>query len=570
MPRTITITFEDGTSHVYQNAPDTITPQDVQARAQQEFGKGVKAIDGGRNASASPMTRTDKVLQGMKDPISGGAQLLTKMLPDSVVSAGNDLNNWLADKTGLVGKLPSGGVDQQVREQEVAYQAQRKAAGETGFDGYRTIGNIVSPANLALASKLPQAATTAGRIGVGVAGGLATGATSPVTEGDFWVEKGKQVAWGGVFGGAVPAVASGISRVISPNASVNPQLAMLKKEGVRPTVGQTLGGWANAVEEKAQSLPLVGDAITSARSKARDQFNNAAINRATREVGVKVSGTGNAAVREAGDEIGKVYEAGKAALGNFAIDQQASTELAQLRRMVAALPKKEQYQFQLIDRIFKNELSPQGHLLADGFKKLDSKLGAEASKFSGSSDAYQKSLGEAVAEMQRIITENAKRANPNAAEMLNKADKAWANLVRIEGAATAAKGTEGVFTPGQLMSAVRGADKSVRDRATARGTATMQDLANAGQRVLGNKIPDSGTAPRLMWGGLGAAAYAAPVTTGLGVAGGLTAYSAPAQWLLRHLASTRPNSAQPIAETVRQVSPYLIPAGSQAGLGLLN
>jgi hypothetical protein len=47
MPRDITVTFEDGTNHVYKGAPDDITPDAVQARATKEFGKSVLSLDGG-------------------------------------------------------------------------------------------------------------------------------------------------------------------------------------------------------------------------------------------------------------------------------------------------------------------------------------------------------------------------------------------------------------------------------------------------------------------------------------------------------------------------------------------
>jgi len=50
--RNVTVTFADGSQHTYQNAPDDITPEDVTARAQQEFGQPVTALDGGR---ASPL-----------------------------------------------------------------------------------------------------------------------------------------------------------------------------------------------------------------------------------------------------------------------------------------------------------------------------------------------------------------------------------------------------------------------------------------------------------------------------------------------------------------------------------
>jgi hypothetical protein len=51
MPRNITVTFGDGSTHVYQNAPDTLTPQDVAARAASDFGgRAVTNIDGGNPA----------------------------------------------------------------------------------------------------------------------------------------------------------------------------------------------------------------------------------------------------------------------------------------------------------------------------------------------------------------------------------------------------------------------------------------------------------------------------------------------------------------------------------------
>jgi len=56
MPRNITVTFNDGSTHVYQNAPDDITPDAVTARAQKEFGRTVTALDGGREAPAPAET----------------------------------------------------------------------------------------------------------------------------------------------------------------------------------------------------------------------------------------------------------------------------------------------------------------------------------------------------------------------------------------------------------------------------------------------------------------------------------------------------------------------------------
>lgn len=59
MPRNITITFDDGTTHVYKNAPDDVTPRSVYDRAAKEFsGKKIANVDGGRSGAASQPDRT--------------------------------------------------------------------------------------------------------------------------------------------------------------------------------------------------------------------------------------------------------------------------------------------------------------------------------------------------------------------------------------------------------------------------------------------------------------------------------------------------------------------------------
>lgn len=63
MPRNITVTFSDGTSHVYENAPDDITPDMVTARAQKEFNKSVTALDGGRRATPATISEIPTLRQ---------------------------------------------------------------------------------------------------------------------------------------------------------------------------------------------------------------------------------------------------------------------------------------------------------------------------------------------------------------------------------------------------------------------------------------------------------------------------------------------------------------------------
>lgn len=72
MPRNITVTFDDGSTHVYKNAPDNLTPDQVSARAQQEFGRSVASLDGGKKSAEAGMF--DGVISAAKNIGTGLAK----------------------------------------------------------------------------------------------------------------------------------------------------------------------------------------------------------------------------------------------------------------------------------------------------------------------------------------------------------------------------------------------------------------------------------------------------------------------------------------------------------------
>lgn len=523
----------------------------------------------GEQAKPAPMSKSSALSMGLTDPIQGGAQLLTKMLPDSVVQEGNRLNNFLADKTGLVAKLPEGGVDQQTREREAAYQAQRSAAGEKGIDWTRLFGNVVNPVNVALAARAPAAVSLLGRMGIGAGLGATTSALAPVTDGEFAKEKAKQMAIGGVAGGVVPAVAAGVGRVISPKASTNPDLQLLKREGVFPTVGQSLGGRWNALEEKLMSVPILGDAIANARTRTLEQFNKAAINRAS--AGTAVAETGHVGVSKAANAAGQAYDDAASMVKGVQFDAQFAHDLGQLKQMSKSLLPGMRSKFNdALKDVVGGRTSRAGAMLPDTFKKVDSEIGQMARRYSGSSVASEQELGAALTQFQNLLRQQATRVNPAYGEALDAANSAYANLVRVEGAAKAAKNSGGVFTPAQLNAAIQQAESGVRKRAVAHGKALMQDLGGAGQNVIGNKVPNSFTADRalLSAGALGSGVMSPWIPAGL--VGGALGYTPPAQALLRGLVSSRPALAEPIANVLNQTSPVLAPAGGLFGLQMLN
>lgn len=523
----------------------------------------------GGTASA-PISRTKRVLKGVKDPIDAVAQMAYNAIPESVQKAGNAINNAIADKTGLLSRIPEGGLNQQIAEDEKAYQQARAAAGSEGFDAYRTAGNVLS--TLPLAAAIPgSAATLGGRMGLGTLAGGAGGALQPVTEGDFLPEKAKQVALGAVTGGAIPVIASGVSRIVSPAASKNTNLQVLRQAGVRPTIGQALGGMANRVEEKAQSIPIMGDAITAARRGAVEDFNKASINKALEPIGKSVSDIGTEGISKASGAISNAYKDALNKLGGVKFDGQFAQELQSLSALSSNMTPDmaRKFQNELRNRVI-GRMSPSGGMTAQTFKNVDSELGALVRDFGKSSMGSEKEFAGAIKELQASIRRQAERVSAEYAAGVKPADAAFARMVRVESAGKKAALQDGVFTPGQLMQAVREADKSVRKSATARGDALLQDFASAGQNVLGNKYPDSGTAGRMLLGAGGLASGLVNPAIPLGLTAGAAAYLTPLQRFAVSVLADRPQQANALAEAIRKSSPRFAAAGAVGANSLAN
>ena len=527
--------------------------------------------------NATPLSRTEKYLQGVKDPINAGAQLFTNMLPDGVVNTGNQLNNWLAEKTGLLAKVPEGGVNQMVSDEEKAYQARRAAGGEQGLDAYRLTGNILNPATFAAAARTPQAATLLGKVLVGAgSGGIVSATTTPVTNNqeDFWKEKAKQTGLGMAFGGLLPVLGAGVSRVVSPKASTNPQLELLKEAGVNPTIGQTLGGWANKAEEKLQSLPIMGDAITAARNKANKGFETAVYDKTLEKIGDKlpqgVSGrdalvyTENALKTNYDDVLGKI--------GAIKKDEIFTSKVDNLKDLVNKLvmPKAEKAKFASALNDVEESINKNGFMTSDAYKAIESSLGQDVRKLGASTNIYEGKISTAVKQLQEELRGLLQRNAGGYADDLGKANSGWALFKRAQNSAGKLGAEDGAFTPGQYLNSVRALDKSKDKGAFARGSALGQELGDAGKTILANKVPDSGTAQRILYGTGAVASGALNPAIPIGLFTGAGAYMSPVQKLLSGAVTQRPESAVQLAELIRKYSTTVAPAGSIAGLNFVN
>lgn len=159
MSRDITITFEDGSTHVYKGAPDTTTPEIVQKRAEAQFGKSVTGIDGGRKSGPPPdegfLTTVRKGIQDAVEPVlSVGANMIMAPIANFAGAAGDIYSR--ATGTANIG------ADVQRDVQGLAFQPrtergqERLAAVGEAFDKSKLAG--LPMADLSVLSPMAQSA----------------------------------------------------------------------------------------------------------------------------------------------------------------------------------------------------------------------------------------------------------------------------------------------------------------------------------------------------------------------------------------------------------------------------
>jgi len=248
---------------------------------------------------------TSGFLMGLKDPITAGAQMLPRGL-SYLTSLGGAAPNVVSEY--LAGEAQR--VDEMAKAEEAQYQANRAAAGESGFDAARLAGNVINPANIAAGLRGAQAVGALGK-GVGTqaaAGGAIGGALSPVYDTEnFASEKAIQSGMGALGGKLGQEVTERLGSVVSPLVTKAQQT--MKDLGIELTPGQLIGGRFKSLEEFAQNLPLIGSDIEKARQKVLFNFNKSMINKALNKVDAKLEDdvVGRDAVSYAHDVIDTAY-----------------------------------------------------------------------------------------------------------------------------------------------------------------------------------------------------------------------------------------------------------------------
>lgn len=535
----------------------------------------------------APSTAWQSFKQGMKDPLTGLGQLAEHILPERFNEANHEFNNWLHKYAPhLIQEVPttnaagapvkgSAAFDELARNEDRQLAAQREAAGEKGVDWYRIAGNIASPTTLATPGlgAAGKGATLAARTAKGAVQGAAQAATAPVAgDGDYWTEKGKQATTGAAVGGAMSALTGAAARIIKPITSEAAQ--KLTKAGVSLTPGQILGGWWQRAEDAATSIPLVGDAIKVAQRRGHQTFNTAVLNEALATIGEKLPSklqSGHAAVQHVRETLGNAYDdllpklkgdlhAAHTVMEDGKTHITLKTELDAIRKMGENLPEQQQQDLnRIIDQEVLSKFNEHGLASGKALKDIQEKLNAESTNFA-TGGPYERTLAGGIKEVNAAVRRMIKEANPEHAAQLDKINKGYALFKRAQRAAGSVAAPEGTFTPAQYLNAIKALDKTKDKRAFSEGAAVGQGLAQAGKSVLSQTVPDSGTAMREIMTGSGGLAAGATLGGIYGAGAALAApvlYSRAGTDLMRKLLTARPQSAQPIANAVRQSAPLL-------------
>lgn len=376
-------------------------------------------------------------------------------------------------------------------------------------------------------------------------------------------------AVGGGLGGAVgQGVVGGIAKAVSPRARDGAR--ELAKDGVPLTVGQTMGGAAQRVEDTVAGVPFIGDPIIGARRRSLEGYNRKVLDDALAPIGETVDPrvpVGRDAIQVAQDKVRAGYNEVLDGL-DLRLDDLFLEQTAELETLVQKLPKAERIAFRNeADEILEAMSNESETMLGQTFKEADSNLRWTYKKALKSDDPNKERLGKALRQLHANMMGMVRRQHPDRAPRLDALDQSYAKLSVVEDAANFEGAKEGMFTPSHLWRA--GKKRTDRKRLAA-GKGFDQRDTEAAKNIFGQTIPDSGTAGRMIASGalgVGGTAFA-PRAVLPAYAASAAMYSSPGQKLLRTLLLERGEgqTAETIREALEKAAQYSGRFGTATGV----
>lgn len=505
-----------------------------------------------------------RFVQGAAEPVVGAAQLAA-----NVTGVGSDYMNRKA------------------KEGEEFYQASRRAAGlsPSDWDYWAGAGNMATTLapgvgmglrGAGLAGAAARSTGMGAMAARGAASGAGMAAAQPVAdvseENPYAGQKIGQIIAGGATGALAGPAGHFIGEAMVP--SVTPEAQKMMAEGWKPTIGQMFGPESNIkrMEDIGEKVPILGSWIRDARERSLESYNRVAVDRALKPIGQSLPeevGVGHEAFTYAEKQIGKEYDRLHQHV-TLKMDDELTNDLQTIMLEAKTLPAQQRQQLQdiILDQIDDRLANNKGILPGHQVQNTTGELGRLTRTRIQDQNADIKDLGWKLQDVRNAVDDALERQNPEHAEALRNANKAWSHLIRLEDAtkSTTSAARFGAFTP-QALSVAAG--KKGSSRLGARGENLYQDLAEAGKRLIPSNVASSGTAEREqtmkllgtvgLGGGAGYTLGPLPAAAALAIP---ALYSQPGQAMARSALSRGLLGQQnkEVADLLRAYGPQVLPA----------
>lgn len=335
----------------------------------------------------------------------------------------------------------------------------------------------------------------------------------------------------------------------------------LLESGVQLMPGQLNPMFGKRMEEAAKSLPLVGSFIRKAEQRTKDSFNVATVNRELGALGERVEATnGREAMTKAHDIADAKYAEIRAGIPAL---HKSSIYDADIQRLRMKMDEFSDEDRRRIEAVLKNHVTSKwdaGMDVMNGekFKEAESQLTRIANEFRGHPAHINYVKG--VDGIRDALRDAVEQQYPKLAPKLKEINNLYARLADIDYAQQRRSGSEGSFTPMDLLASLKRSDKSPRHVQFNEGNRPMQEWAEDANKVISSKMSDSGTAERIGFGALegsltGGSALEHHPELLVGTAGAAALYSKTGQKLVNKAARASPDVARLTGKAAVRAAP---------------
>ena len=352
-----------------------------------------------------------------------------------------------------------------------------------------TVGRVGQAAKALGLGKKGQTVAKSAAVGAG-GGGLYGFGTGEGLE-DSIKSAGTSAAIGTVLNPAIQGVAPKITETAKT----------LLKKGVPLTPGQAVGdsgligkGLKTLEEKISGNVFLIGDAVENALQRSQKGFNRAAVEEALKDINVKVPKNleGRRLIGFGQNVLKSQYAK---TLGKMKLTDEAAmnSEISKLTNDLSDEIKKD-----ITDRASRyiTKKFANGQMSGQNIKKAQTLLRRDIQRLQRSGAEIDAQKADALIDIKSVFSNELQKANPKQASILNNIDKSYGKFEIVRNASLRRKVSED-FTPGDLLQASAKSDLSKRQSKFSSGDARMQNFAQSAQNIIGNTVPNSGTAGRL-------------------------------------------------------------------------